>query len=118
MKQKKKTRKQSTLRKEELSVVNGQFPLNPNNSDRLSFSAVVDVKNIITIINNVSYEMSFEKQWEWIIRYDDHGGIEAFHRHERLYLEDDSNLQINNIIEHSTKQKLLEWSINDIKVTI
>ncbi len=100
--------------KKHSKAVEGQFPLNPSNSDRLTFNATFDDK--VFIISNVSYEMLFDQRWEWIIRYDDHGGTEDFHRHERYCLEDESDFPSSNIfVPDITKKKLFEWAINDIK---
>ena len=70
----------------------------------------------MVIINNVSYEMFYAQKCKWIIRYDDHGGTEEFHRHERYSLEDESDFSTPYVpIPIISKKELFEWAINDIK---
>jgi hypothetical protein len=94
----------------------GQFPLNPGQTDRISFTAELGDNNEITKISNVSYEITMEEEWEWIVRYDDHGGREGLHRHQRISLKDQSDFKLPKEIKVTgSKQELLNWAISDIK---
>lgn len=97
------------------TTVEGQFPLNSNNSDRISFKADFNQNKEATTINNVSYEMLYEQRWEWIIRYDDHGGSSDFHFHERYSFDDESSFQILSAKPQGSKKKSFEWAISDIR---
>lgn len=93
----------------------GGFSLNPNNSDRISFNRETDTKGTIKI-SNVSYEIKIDEEWIWIVRYDDHGGKGALHRHERINLESDIDVLIaDGVKRKGTKKKLYDWAIADIK---
>lgn len=98
------------------SIIDGNFPLNPNTSDRITFSADLKKDGSIKCVNNITYMMLYQNTWEWIIRYDDHGGNGDFHGHERVSLEDDSDFPFTSItIPHGTKLQLFQWAISDIR---
>ena len=102
--------------KEALYTQGGSIPLNINQSDRISFSVLRDEKNRIMKIENISYEMSIKAKWEWVVRYDDHGGKGQLHRHYRLSLEDYSDvISMAGIRKYRNKDYELTWICKDIK---
>ena len=104
------------LQKEILHTQKVSVPLNIAQTDRISFSVLRNEKNKIRKIQNISYEINIQNKWEWIIRYDDHGGTGYLHRHYRLSLEDDSDvISITGIRKYKNKDHELTWVCKDIK---
>ena len=102
--------------KETLRTHSGNVPLNISQEDRISFSVLRNENNKIRKIENVSYEMSIHNKWEWIVRYDDHGGSGYIHRHYRLSLKDNSDIvSVAGIKRYSNKNYGLTWIFKDIK---
>lgn len=55
-------------------------------------------------------------QWEWVVRYDDHGGTGLLHRHFRISLTDNSQVESTaGIKRYKNKDYELTWVCNDIK---
>lgn len=102
--------------KENLYPKTGSIPLNIAQTDRISFSVLKNEKNNIRKIENVSFEITLDNRWEWVVRYDDHGGGGALHRHIRISLKDDSSIEsLSGIKKYRNKDFELTWIINDIK---
>lgn len=90
--------------------------LNIAQSDRITYSVLRNKDNKIRKIENISYEINIDDKWEWIIRYDDHGGLGSIHRHFRVSLKDAIELEsYANIKKYKDKNHELTWVINDIK---
>lgn len=95
-------------------IFKGIFPLNVNDSDRVTYYWKLEGKTYKEI--NITYEIKIRDTWETIIRYDDHGGEGLFHKHIRISLEDKSEvLTADNVKRKGRKKGLLNWAINDIK---
>ena len=104
------------LPKESLHTQNGNVPLNRARIDRISFSVLRNEKNHLRKIENVSYEISIDTRWEWVVRYDDHGGIGFLHRHFRVSIKDNSDVESTaGIKKYKNKDYELTWACNDIK---
>jgi len=102
--------------KEILHSQNGNIPLNIAQSDRISFSVLRNDKNKLRKIENISYEINIANKWEWVVRYDDHGGIGSLHRHIRISLKDDSDVESTaGIKRYKNKDHELTWVCKDIK---
>lgn len=102
--------------KEVLHTQSGNIPLNIAQADRISFSVLRNDNNKIRKIENISYEISIESKWEWIVRYDDHGGTGSLHRHYRVSLTDDREVEsFTGIKRYKDKDYELTWVCNDIK---
>lgn len=102
--------------KETLHTQNGDIPLNIIRADRISFSVLRNEKNKIRIIENISYEIYVEDRWEWIVRYDDHGGFGSLHRHFKVSLNNDREIEsYSGIKKYKDKNHELTWVIKDIK---
>lgn len=107
----KRTRWRQASKKE---VFKGIFPLNINDSDRVTYYWKLEGKTYKEI--NITYEIKIRDTWETIIRYDDHGGAGLFHKHIRISLEDKSEvLTADNVKRKGGKKELLNWAIQDIK---
>lgn len=79
--------------KENLYSQTGNVPLNKALYDRISFSVLRNDKNNIRKIENISYEINIDGKWEWVVRYDDHGGTSNLHRHYRINLTDERTIE-------------------------
>lgn len=102
--------------KEVLHKQKGNVPLNVVPTDRISFSALRNENNRLRKIENISYEISIKNSWEWIVRYDDHGGNGPLHRHFRVSLKDGSVVESNaGIKKYKNRDYELTWVCNDIK---
>ena len=102
--------------KENLHAQNGDVSLNIAQTDRISFSVLRDEKNRIRKIENISYEISIKDHWKWIVRYDDHGGKGSLHRHTRISLQDEKNIEsTGGIRKYRNKDHELTWVCNEIK---
>lgn len=102
--------------KENLHTQTGNIPLNKAQADRISFSVLRNEKNNIRKIENISYEINIDDDWVWVVRYDDHGGTGSLHRHIRISLKDDSNVESTiGIKKYKNKDYELTWVCNDIK---
>lgn len=102
--------------KEVLHAQTGNIPLNIAQTDRISFSVLRNEKNNLRKIENISYEINIEDRWEWIVRYDDHGGNGPLHRHFRLSLKDNRIVESTaGIKKYKNKDHQLTWICNDIK---
>jgi len=102
--------------KENLHIQKGNIPLNIAQSDRISFSVLRNKKNNIRKIENISFEIYVEDNWEWVVRYDDHSGQGLLHRHYRISLDDASEVESSSgIRRYKNKDHELTWVCNDIK---
>ncbi len=109
-------RLEKPISKEVLHTKSGDFPLNTAGGDRISFSVLKNEKNNIRKIENVSFEINIDNNWEWVVRYDDHGGGGSLHRHIRISLKDDSSIEsLSGIKKYINKDFELTWIIDDIK---
>ncbi len=105
-----------SIPKETLHTQNGNIPLNIAQADRVSFSVLRNEKNKIRIIENISYEIHIEDHWEWIVRFDDHGGSGFLHKHYRVSLNHSREIEsYSGIKKYKDKDHELTWIINDIK---
>lgn len=96
--------------KEILHNHTGNFPLNIAQSDRISFSVLKNEQNKIRKIENISLEINIEDHWEWIVRYDDHGGVGSLHGHLRISLKDNSYIESYvGIKKYRAKDFELTW---------
>lgn len=94
----------------------GDIPLNKAQEDRISFSVLRNDKNRIRKIENISYEININDKWEWVVRYDDHGGTGLLHRHVRISTKDDSDVESSSgIKQYKNKDFELTWVYEDIK---
>ena len=101
---------------ETLHAQSGSIPLNIIKTDRISFSVLRNENNNLRKIENISYEINIKNSWEWIVRYDDHGGKSYLHRHYRLSLKDNSDIiSIAGIKKYKNKDHELTWVCKDIK---
>ena len=101
---------------ETLRTQNGNVPLNIAQTDRISFSVLRDEKNRIIKIENISYEILIEDKWDWVVRYDDHGGKGPLHRHIRVSLQDERSIEsAGGIKKYKNKDHELTWVCNEIK---
>ena len=101
---------------EDLKTWNGDVPLNIAKSDRISFSVLMNKKNEIRKIENISYEILIEGEWAWIVRFDDHGGIGSIHKHTRIALNDGREVESSEGVKKSkSKRKQFNWAFKDIK---
>src|SRR3989344_3967839 len=102
--------------KETLHTQNGNVSLNIAQTDRISFSVLRDEKDRIIKIENISYEMRIKDKWEWVVRYDDHGGKGPLHRHIRISLQDEKSVEsTDGIKKYKNKDHELTWVCNEIK---
>lgn len=102
--------------KEELHTHSGHIPLNIAQADRISFSVLRNNKNKIRKIENISYDININDKWEWVVRYDDHGGLGPLHRHYRVSLDDDKEVESSaGIKKYKDKSNELTWVCKDIK---
>lgn len=102
--------------REELHPQKGNIPLNRAQSDRISFSVLRNNKNKLRKIENISYEINVKDKWEWVVRYDDHGGTGLLHRHFRVSLISDREIESTaGIKRYQNKDYELTWVCNDIK---
>lgn len=107
---------EAPIPKEILHTHSSNFYLNTAQQDRISFSVLRDEKNNLRKIENISYEMNINDNWEWVIRYDDHGGKGSLHRHIRISLKDSSEVQsTDGIKKYKNKNFELTWVCDDIK---
>ena len=94
----------------------GNIPLNIAQTDRISFSVLRNEENNLKKIENISFEISIEGHWEWIVRYDDHSGVGLLHRHFRISLKDYSDIETSaGVRQYKNKNYELTWVCNDIK---
>lgn len=118
---KKKSRKsyrhKNLKSKEKIQTQQGSVPLNISQSDRISFSVLRDKNNKLIKIENISYEINIEDMWEWVVRYDDHGGTGSLHRHTRISLENSMEVESATKISKKAQEKAdeLTWVFNEIK---
>lgn len=102
--------------KEKLHTQNGNVPLNIVLMDRISFSVLRNEENRIRKIENISYEININDKWEWVVRYDDHGGTGLLHRHFRTNLTDNRIIESDaGIKKYKNKDFQLTWVCNDIR---
>lgn len=102
--------------KERLRSRKRNIPLNNAYSDRLSISVLVNARNDIRKVENISYEINLNDKWEWIVRYDDHGGEGSLHPHFRISLSDSRNIEsAAEIAEGKNKNQQLTWACDDVK---
>lgn len=102
--------------KEKLHTQSASVPLNIARNDRISFSVLRNEKNHIRKIENISYEIMINEKWEWVARYDDHGGFGLLHRHVRISLEDERVVESNDgIRKYKNKDCQLTWACKDIR---
>jgi len=104
------------VQKEILHTQSNNIPLNRAQSDRISFSVLRNEENKIRKIENISYEIKIENRWEWVVRYDDHAGKGSLHRHTRVSLKDNSEIESSTgIRRYKNKDYELPWVCKDIK---
>ena len=96
------------LQKENLKTWSGDVPLNIAKYDRISFSVLINEKRNIRKIENISYDILIENEWVWIIRFDDHGGVGLFHKHTKITLNDERDIES---YEGVKKSKVRESSL-------
>lgn len=102
--------------KETLHTHSSNFHLNTAQQDRISFSVLRNDNNKLRKIENISYEININDNWEWVVRYDDHGGAGSLHRHIRVSLKDNSEVQsTDGIKKYKNKDFELTWVCDDIK---
>lgn len=102
--------------KEKLHTHNGDVPLNIALSDKISFSVLRNEENRIRKIENISYVVNINEKWEWVVRYDDHGGTGPLHRHYRTNLTDNKIIESDaGIKKYKNKDFQLTWVCNDIR---
>ncbi len=101
---------------EKLITLSRSIPLNAAQQDRISFSVLRNVKNKLRKIENISYEINIDGNWEWVVRYDDHGGKGSLHKHYRVSLKDNSEVESSTgIKKYKNKDYELTWVCKDIK---
>ncbi|MEK7502243.1 MAG: hypothetical protein AAB609_01845 [Patescibacteria group bacterium] len=104
------------LQKENLKTWSGDVPLNIAKYDRISFSVLINEKRNIRKIENISYDILIENEWVWIIRFDDHGGVGLFHKHTKITLNDERDIESYEGVKKSkSKRKQFNWAFKDIK---
>jgi hypothetical protein len=104
------------LPREDLHTQNGSVFLNRASVDRITFSVLRNSKDNIRKIENISYEILIDNRWEWVVRYDDHGGLAQLHRHVRFSLEDARSVVSSYGIKNfKSKDGQLTWVCKDIK---
>ncbi len=102
--------------RESLHIQSGNIPLNIAQTDKISFSVLRNEKNRLKKIENISYEINIDGHWEWIVRYDDHGGRGPLHRHFRVSLKDNKIVEsTGGIKKYKNKDYELAWVCNDIR---
>lgn len=102
--------------REILHIQSGNIPLNKAQTDRISFSVLRNEINRLRRVENISYEINIKDQWEWIVRYDDHGGRGPLHRHFRLSLKDNRIVEsTTGIKKYKNKDFELAWVCDDIR---
>lgn len=102
--------------KEVLRAHKGNVPLNVAQADRISFSILSNEDYRVRKIENISYEISIENKWEWVVRYDDHDGKGDLHRHYRVSLEDETEIESTaGIKKYKSKDLEFKWVFRDIK---
>lgn len=102
--------------KEKLHTHNGDVQLNIALSDRISFSVLRNEENKIRKIENISYEINISEKWEWVVRYDDHGGTGPLHRHYRINLTNNKIIESDaGIKKYKNKDFQLTWVFSDIR---
>ena len=102
--------------KEDLYTQIGNILLNMAQTDRISFSVLRNNKNKLRKIENISYEIRIKDKWEWIVRYDDHGGKGLLHRHYRVSLTENQEIESSaGIKRYKNKDYELTWVCKDIK---
>ncbi len=100
-------------KKEKLHSQKNNFPLNKAQIDRISFSVLRNEKNNIRKIENISYEININDKWEWILRYDDHGGKGSLHGHLRISLAGQKYVEISSpVVKYKTKEAELSAICN------
>lgn len=102
--------------KEVLHKQRANVPLSIAQTDRISFSVLRNEDNRLRKIENISYEINIRDKWEWIVRYDDHGGNGPLHRHFRISLDDERVVESTaGIKKYKSKDYELTWVCKDIK---
>lgn len=102
--------------RETLHTKSGNIPLNIAQTDRISFSVLRNEQNRLRKIENISYEINIKDRWEWVVRYDDHGSKGFLHRHFRVSLTDDREIESSaGIKRYKNKDHELTWVCKDIK---
>lgn len=102
--------------KEILRTQRASVPLNKGLTDRISFSVLRNAKKNIRKIENISYEIYINDKWEWVVRYDDHGGVGPLHRHIRVSFKDNMIIEsTDGIRKYKNKNFQLTWVCNDIR---
>ncbi len=102
--------------KEALHTQEKSVLLNRAGTDRISFSVLRNDKNQLRKIENISYEVNIKDKWEWVARYDDHGGAGLLHRHVRVSLQSSSDVESSEgIKKYKNKDHELAWVFKDIK---
>ena len=77
---------------------------------------LINDKNDTKKIENISYEIQIKSRWVWVVRYDDHGGIGSLHKHFRVSLDNDQQIESSTEIEKiDNKNDQLTWVCKDIR---
>ena len=93
-----------------------EFLLNKNQTDKLHCCIQTNKNGKYVKIADITFLIFHNNQWEWVVRYDDHGGQGFMHRHERVSLKDESETTIPlPVRKNGNKKKLTEWAIDDVR---
>lgn len=112
----KRKRKYKYPKREKFVSKKRSFPFNIDKTDRISYSIRVNNNRKIIKIENISYEVNIKDKWEWVLRYDDHGGIGQLHLHIRISLKNDKSVELPLEIQKSKNKEFeLSWACADIK---
>lgn len=85
-------------------------PLNKALTDRIGFTLKKDKKGIVVKIDRITYETLINNKWEWIFRFDDHGGFGPIHGHLRVSLKNDAAIEVNDGIKKcKDKNAYISW---------
>lgn len=93
-----------------------EFLLYNSYSDKLHCCIEINTKGKTVKIADITFLIFINDEWQWVVRYDDHGGAGLLHRHERLSLHDESETTTPlPVRKKGNKKKLTEWAIDDIR---
>lgn len=76
------------LKNKDLILETWDTPLNKALTDRVGFTVKRDSRGHLQKIDRITYETVINGRWEWIFRFDDHGGTGVVHGHRRVSLRD------------------------------
>ena len=85
-------------------------PLNKALTDKIGFTVQKDNKGNIVKIDRITYETLINRKWEWIFRFDDHGGVGPIHGHFRISIKNDAAIEVNDSIKKfKNKNTCIPW---------